>query len=76
MDGAPTSPPSTSLSDYELPAYNDCVEIEEDEPVMDENERIALQEEEDERLAREMFEAEQKRIQTEVCMSVYLCGCD
>lgn len=33
---------------------------------MDENERIAQQEEEDERLARQMFEEEEKRIKTEV----------
>ena len=55
------------MADYELPAYDDIVEDDpDDEPVMDENERIARQEEEDARIAKELFEKEQKASQAEV----------
>lgn len=61
------APPSNDMADYELPAYDDIVEDDpDDEPVMDENERIARQEEEDARIAKELFEKEQKASQAEV----------
>ncbi len=44
--------------DFQLPSYDDLVggshDDEEEEHVMDENERIALQEAEDERMARQL----------------------
>ena len=58
----PSSPP-TDLADFELPSYDDIVE---DEPVLDENERIARQEEEDARIAKELFEQEQQSTLAEV----------
>lgn len=51
------------MVDFELPSYDDVVE---DEPVMDENERIARQEEEDARIAKELFEKEQQSSLAEV----------
>ena len=48
---------------------------DDDEPVMDENERIALQEQEDERMAREMFEREQGGSSSEVHVCVFACVC-
>ncbi len=54
-----------------MPSYDDLVggSSNEEEPVMDENERIALQEAEDERLARQL--AQQGGDSAEV--SVYVC---
>ena len=66
VDGPASSLPSNDLADYELPAYDDIVDDDLDEPVMDENERIARQEEEDARIAKELFEKEQKASQAEV----------
>lgn len=65
-DGPASSLPSNDLADYELPAYDDIVVDDLEEPVMDENERIARQEEEDARIAKELFEKEQKASQAEV----------
>jgi hypothetical protein len=64
------------MADYELPAYDDIVEgdpgDDDEEPVMDENERVARQEEEDARIAKELFEKEQKATQAEVTtLSLY-----
>ena len=70
--GGPASPPSSDMADYELPAYDDIVDDGSDEPVMDENERIARQEEEDARIAKELFEKEQKTTLAEVSELVSL----
>ena len=65
------------MADYELPAYDDIVEDDpDDEPVMDENERIARQEEEDARIAKELFEKEQKASQAEVREGQFHNYCD
>ena len=68
-DGPASSRPSNDMADYELPSYDDIVD---DEPVMDENERIARQEEEDARIAKELFEKEQKASQAEVSQLISL----
>ena len=60
--GSPSSSIGASSApggdDFQLPSYDDLVggsqDDEEEEHVMDENERIALQEAEDERLARQL----------------------
>ena len=65
-DGPTSSRPSNDMADYELPSYDDIVDDDLEEPVMDENERIARQEEEDARIAKELFEKEQKASQAEV----------
>ena len=54
------------MADFELPSYDDVVDDGPDEPVMDENERIALQEEEDARIAQELFKKEQETSMAEV----------
>ena len=59
----PSSLP-TDMADFELPSYDDVVE--DDEPVIDENERIARQEEEDARIAKELFEKEKQSRLAEV----------
>ena len=80
-----SSPPPSAV---ELPSYDQVMPDggggggdDDDEPVMDENERIALQEQEDERMAREMFEREQGGSSSEVhvhvcvwCLLVCVCG--
>lgn len=57
-------PPPTGLAPMHLPSYDQCVPDgyswdDGEEPQMDENERVALQEVEDERLAREMLQKEE-----------------
>ncbi len=56
---------------FQLPSYDQCIPDdegygmpgeEEEEVMMDENERIALQEAEDERLAREMMQREDDEV--------------
>ena len=64
--GGPSSLPA-DMADFELPSYDDLVgDSPEDEPVMDENERIALQEQEDARIAQELFEKERQATLAEV----------
>ena len=56
---SPSPPPSyPAVTGYQFPDSSD----EEEERVMDETERQALQEAEDERLARELEEKERKRL--------------
>ena len=64
----PSSLP-TDMADFELPSYDDIVE--DDEPVLDENERIARQEEEDARIAKELFEKEQQSRLAEVSIQLH-----
>ncbi len=54
-------------SDFQLPSYDDLVGTspDDEEHVMDENERMALQEAEDERLARQLA---QDGNSAEVCL--------
>lgn len=62
--------PATGPAPMLLPSYDQCIPDGYDwsaggggeEPVMDENERIALQEAEDERLAREMLQKEDDEV--------------
>ena len=65
------------FADFELPAYDDVVVDDgPDEPVLDENERIALQEEEDARIAQELFKKEQETSMAErESMHVHVCVC-
>lgn len=68
LGGAPITPPPQP----DLPSYDQCIPSEDfswsgggggvEEPQMDENERIALQEAEDERLAREMMQSEDNEV--------------
>lgn len=66
LGGAPITPPPQP----DLPSYDQCIPSEDfswsgggvEEPQMDENERIALQEAEDERLAREMMQSEDSEV--------------
>jgi len=49
--GNASSEPADS---FQLPSYDDILGGDEEPPVMDENERVALQEAEDEKLARQL----------------------
>lgn len=62
--------PSSDMADFELPSYNDIVDNGLDEPAIDENERIARQEEEDARMAKELFEKEQQTSLAEVSVLI------
>ena len=85
---APAPPPPPDL--VGLPSYDQVVpdgmrpvgvnwagqgEEEEEEEVIDENERIALQEAEDERIAREMMQKEEDEVCVCVCAYEYGLSC-
>ena len=63
------------MSEFQLPSYDDVVDDEEEEPVLDENERIARQEAEDARVAQELFAKEQQSTLAEVSGTKLWCVC-